>query len=137
MANYLRLGKLIAAHGLKGELVLKHDLGKKSSLKGLQTIFIEEKKNTFLPWFLITTRIKNDEETYIKLEGVEVRESAIKLTQKNFRVSLLYEPYLDKRSQRSQRGNMATFYAVNGECFHESPTHLHRRKPLHMACARS
>ena len=52
MPDYLRLGKLVAAHGLKGELVLKHELGKKSSLNDLKTVFVEEKKNTFLPWFI-------------------------------------------------------------------------------------
>lgn len=83
MAEYFKIGKLIAAHGLKGELVLRHVLGKKTSLKGLQAIFIEENKNSFLPWFIQSTRIKNEEEVYLKLEGVDARETAVKLSQKN------------------------------------------------------
>jgi 16S rRNA processing protein RimM len=79
MAEYLNLGKLVAIHGLKGELVLKHTLGKKSSLKGLQTVFTEENKNSFIPWFIESTKIKNDEETYIKVEGINTREEAKKL----------------------------------------------------------
>lgn len=70
-------------HGLKGELVLKHELGKKTSLKGLSAIFIEEKKNAFLPWFIESAKIKTRDEIYLKLEGVDVREAALKLTQKH------------------------------------------------------
>lgn len=83
MAEYFKIGKLIAVHGLKGELVLRHVLGKKTSLKGLQAIFIEENKNSFLPWFIQSTRIKNEEEVYLKLEGIDAREAAVKLSQKN------------------------------------------------------
>ena len=82
MAEYLKIGKLVAAYGLKGELVLKHTLGKKSSLKGLQTVFIEDKKDSFLPWFIVSTKIKSREEIYLKLDGIDVRENAIKLVQK-------------------------------------------------------
>jgi 16S rRNA processing protein RimM len=82
MTHYLRLGKIVAAHGLKGELVLKHFLGKKSALKGLETVFIEEKKKSYLPWFIQTARIKNDSEVYLKMEGIDVREAALKLVQK-------------------------------------------------------
>lgn len=82
MAEYYKIGKLIASHGLKGELILKHTLGKKTSLKGLTAIFIEEKKNSFIPWFIEGTQIKNETDIYLKLEKVDTREAALKLTQK-------------------------------------------------------
>ncbi len=82
MANYFKIGKIVAVHGLKGELLLKHELGKKTSLKGLQAVFIEEKKNSFLPWFIQTTKIKSESEIFLKLEGIDTRETAIPLTQK-------------------------------------------------------
>ena len=80
--EYFKIGKLVAVHGLSGELLLKHSLGKKTSLKGLQAIFIEEKKTSFLPWFVQSTRIKSEEEIYVKLEGIDTREAAAKLSQK-------------------------------------------------------
>lgn len=80
--EYFKIGKLVATFGLKGELVLKHTLGKKTSLKGLQAIFIEEKKNAFLPWFIESTKIKSEEEVYLKLESIDSREAAAKLSQK-------------------------------------------------------
>lgn len=82
MPEYFNIGKIVAVHGLKGELLLKHELGKKTSLKGLQTIFIEEKKNSFIPWFVEAAKIKSVDEIYIKLEGVDNRETATRLSQK-------------------------------------------------------
>lgn len=82
MAEYFKIGKLVAVHGLKGELILKHELGKKTSLKGLQAIFVEEKKSAFLPWFIETTKIRSEQDIYLKLEGVDTREAAFKLAQK-------------------------------------------------------
>ena len=82
MPEYFKIGKLVAVHGLKGELVLKHELGKKTSLKGLLAIFIEEKKDSFIPWFIQSANIKSDTEIYLKLEGIDFREAAMKITQK-------------------------------------------------------
>lgn len=82
MAEYYKIGKLVAVHGLQGELLLKHELGKKTSLKGLQALFVEEKKNAFLPWFIESARIKSDDEVYVKLEGIQTREEAAKLSRK-------------------------------------------------------
>lgn len=82
MAEYFKAGKLVAVHGLTGEILLKHELGKKTSLKGLQAVFVEDKKNSFIPYFIESTKIKSDSEIYIKLEGINNREAAIKLNQK-------------------------------------------------------
>ena len=82
MNQYFKIGKLAASFGLKGELILQHSLGKKTSLKGLETIFIEERKDNFMPYFITTTTIKNDMELYIKLEGIDSKETARKLTPK-------------------------------------------------------
>lgn len=82
MAGYYKIGKLVAAHGLTGELVLKHELGKKNALKGVTTIFIADKKDGFLPWFVEGTVAKTADEIYLKLETINDRETARKLTQK-------------------------------------------------------
>jgi 16S rRNA processing protein RimM len=82
MTEYFKIGKLVATFGIGGELLLKHNLGKKTSLKGVQAIFIEEKKESFIPWFVQSTRAKTDDEIFIKLEDVSTREQAFKLTQK-------------------------------------------------------
>ena len=82
MAEYFKIGKLVAAFGVSGQLILLHELGKKTSLKDLKALFIEDKKNSFLPWFVESTKIKSDTEIYLSLEGITNREAALKLTQK-------------------------------------------------------
>ncbi len=82
MIQYFKIGKLAASHGLKGDLILQHSLGKKTSLKGLEAIFIEEQKDSFLPYFIQSAKIKSGEEVFIKLEGIDNKEIARKLTPK-------------------------------------------------------
>jgi len=82
MKQYFKIGKLSASTGLKGELVLQHSLGKKTSLKGLEAIFLQERKDSFIPYFLQSAKIRNEDEVVIKLEGVDIVEAARKLTPK-------------------------------------------------------
>ncbi|MEO8413923.1 MAG: ribosome maturation factor RimM [Ginsengibacter sp.] len=83
MNNYFKIGRLAATFGLEGQLILEHSLGKKTSLKGLKNIFIEEKIDSFLPYFLESSKIKNDKEVYVKLEGISAKESAKHLIKKD------------------------------------------------------
>ena len=110
MAEYFNIGKLVAVHGLQGELLLKHELGKKTSLKGLQALFIEEKKNSFLPWFIASAKIKNEAEVYIKLEGVDTREAAMRLTSKQ-----VWIPEIDfkKLAAKSAPASLLGYMIVN------------------------
>lgn len=73
------MGKFVASHGLQGHVVLVHSLGKKTSLKGLKALFLEESASNFIPYFIEKTSIKNDTETLIKLEGYDTKESARRL----------------------------------------------------------
>jgi len=82
MTEYFKIGKFVAAFGLKGELILKHSLGKKTTLKGLQALFVEEGKERFLPWFLESARVKAEDELYVQLQDLRTREAALRLTQK-------------------------------------------------------
>jgi len=74
--NYCSIGKFVATFGVAGELILQHHLGKKSSLKGLETIYIEAAKDEMLPYFPESTRIKAEDEIYVKLEQVDTKEAA-------------------------------------------------------------
>ena len=82
MPEFFKIGKFAASFGLQGELVLLHSLGKRTSLKGLDAVFIEETKENFLPYFIEKSTIKSETETYIKLEGISSKEVARKLTPK-------------------------------------------------------
>jgi 16S rRNA processing protein RimM len=80
--NYRNIGKLVAVHGLQGELVLLHRLGRKTSLKGLKTLFLEERRDEMLPWFIQSARMKSDEEIFVKLEGLDTKEAARRVVQR-------------------------------------------------------
>jgi len=108
--EYFKIGKFTAVHGLKGELLLKHSFGKKTSLKGLQAIFIEEKKDSFIPWFVESAKIKSEEETYIKLEGIDTREVAVKLTQKEI---WLPEPDFKKFAAKSAPASLLGYSVIH------------------------
>ena len=82
MTNYCSIGKLVATFGVKGELVLSHVLGKKTSLKGLEALFIEMNKEELLPYFIIETRIKSADEIFLSLEDIDSKEVAQKFLQK-------------------------------------------------------
>ncbi len=83
MNEYINIGKLVATFGVKGEVILKHALGKKTTLKGVEAIFIEQQKNSYLPYFVQSSKAKDTEEMYVQIEGIESKESAHRLIQKN------------------------------------------------------
>jgi len=83
MDDHINIGKFVAAFGLTGELVLKHAFGKKTTFKEGEVLFIEQLKGSYLPYFIQTSKSKTKEETYVKLEGIDSREKALKLIQKN------------------------------------------------------
>ena len=110
--EYFKIGKFVAAHGLKGELVLKHDLGKKTSLSGLKTIFIEEKKSMFLPWFIESAKSKSENEVFVKLEGLATREAATRMAQKEVWFT---EADVKKFSARSSPINLLGYTIINDD----------------------
>jgi 16S rRNA processing protein RimM len=83
MSDYTNIGKFVSAFGLAGELIIKHALKKKTIFKDVEVIFIEQFKGSYLPYFIQSSKAKNTEETFIKLEGVETREKALRLLKKN------------------------------------------------------
>jgi 16S rRNA processing protein RimM len=83
MKSYIKLGKLVAAHGLSGELLLQHELGKKTDLKKLPAVFIELKKDSFVPYFIQKAKGTTDKELLLLLEEIDTREKAQRLVGKN------------------------------------------------------
>lgn len=77
--NYRNIGKIVSGFGLKGEMIVQHHLGKKIAVSKIKVIFLEQKKEELLPYFIENIRKKGDDELYLKLEGIETREAATKL----------------------------------------------------------
>ena len=112
MPEYFNIGKLVAIHGLKGDMLLKHSLGKTTSLKGVNAIFIEEKKISFLPWFIDTAKSRAADEIIIKLDGINTREAAAKLAQKQV---WLPEDDFKKMAAKSAPANMLGYSIINNK----------------------
>ena len=110
MTNYHSIGKIVATFGFKGEVVLRHHLGKKTSLKDLETIFIEEKKDELLPYFIQGTRIKNEEELFIKFDGIDSKEAAHRLMQKQ---CWLTQAEFDKYAAKSAPIALLGYHVIN------------------------
>jgi 16S rRNA processing protein RimM len=83
MATYIHIGKFVATFGVKGELILEHALGKKTALKNIETIFVEERKGSYLPYFLQSSKAKDQNEIYVLMEDVNSKEAAHRFIHKN------------------------------------------------------
>ena len=78
----------------------------------MKTIFIEDRKHSFLPWFVQATRVKNKEEVFIKLDDVATREAAIKLAQKEVWIT---ETDLKKFAAKSSPINLLGYTIIDEE----------------------
>src|ERR1700730_17953280 len=76
--KYRNIGKIVSGFGLKGEMIIQHHLGKKIAVSKIKVIFLEQKKEELLPYFVETVRKKGDDELYLKLEGIDSKEAASK-----------------------------------------------------------
>jgi 16S rRNA processing protein RimM len=112
MKNYRSIGKIVSSFGLKGELILQHHLGKKTSLKGLEVLFIETNKDEMLPYFIKSSRIKSDDEIYLQLEGIDVKEKTKSVLQKQ--VWLIEEDF-EKYSSKSSPISLLGFHIIDEE----------------------
>jgi 16S rRNA processing protein RimM len=110
--EYRNIGKLVAVFGLQGELILAHRLGKKTGLKGLKTIFIEENKDEMLPWFIESARIKSPDEIFLKLEGIDSKETARRVAYKEVWLS---EADFASFAGRSAPISLVGFQVVQGK----------------------
>lgn len=112
MSQYFKIGKLVAIHGLKGELILQHSLGKKTSLKGLACIYIEDLKQSFLPYFIEGTSIRSDNETLLQLEGIHTREAAKRFSSREV---WLEAADFDKYAGKSAPISLLGFHVIQDE----------------------
>ncbi len=109
--QYFHIGKIVASFGLKGELILEHSLGKSSGFKTLEVIFVENRKDSFLPYFVEEAKAKGPSEVYLKLEGVDTKEAARSLNQKEI---WLQEEDFTRLASKSTPISMLGYTLFNG-----------------------
>lgn len=81
--DFIQIGKVATTHGIKGSILITHGLGQKINFKGIKALFIEETKNSRIPWFIEGATARNNEETVVQLEGLNSKESAHRLIRNN------------------------------------------------------
>jgi 16S rRNA processing protein RimM len=91
----IRIGKIVATHGLQGALVMTHIIGSAQWLKKGMPLFLELHKESYIPFFTEQYKAHNDDEFVIHLEDVCTMEAARKLIGKHVYVQEdIVEPYL-------------------------------------------
>ena len=90
--------------------MLLHALGKKSSLKGLKALFLEDRNGSVLPWFIESTRIKSETEIFLKLEGIQTKEAATPILQKEV---WLPEEDFQKYAARTAPASLLGYEVIN------------------------
>lgn len=78
-AIMIHIGKIAATHGLQGDVVLTHILGKKGWLHKNDVLFLELNKESFIPFFVMNIKAEREDEYVLKLEDIETVEEAKKL----------------------------------------------------------
>jgi 16S rRNA processing protein RimM len=76
--SYRNIGKIVSVFGLKGEMIVQHHLGNKIAVAKIKVIFLEQKKDELLPYFVEAARKKGEDDLYLKLEGIDSKEAASK-----------------------------------------------------------
>ncbi len=79
----IRIGRLVATHGLNGAIVLTHVMGDGKWLKKELPLMVEINKGSFIPYFLRDFKLHGDEEAVIFFEEVDTVDAAKRLVQKN------------------------------------------------------
>ncbi len=99
MHQHIKIGKIVATFGVNGQVVVQHNLGKKSTFKGVETIFVEQIKGSLLPYFIKEAKPKTEEDNYILFEDILNKEAATKLIGKA--VWLLQEDFKKLSNSKS------------------------------------
>ncbi|MCU7693952.1 ribosome maturation factor RimM [Haoranjiania flava] len=83
MTEYIHIGRIVASHGVHGDVVVVHSLGSRNNFKDVKALFVEQVKNSYIPHFISSATARDAEQTQVKLEGTDSKESAHRLIKKN------------------------------------------------------
>ncbi len=75
----IRIGKIVASHGLQGAVIMTHVAASSSWLKKDDILFLELNKGSYIPFFVTSAQAANTEEYIVGLEDVTKVEEAKKL----------------------------------------------------------
>jgi len=79
----IRVGKIVATHGLTGSMILTHVIGSSDWLKNEHVLLVEMQKGSYIPYFVAKCKANNAKEYIIEVEDINKIESAKKLVTKH------------------------------------------------------
>jgi 16S rRNA processing protein RimM len=94
----IRIGKIVATHGVAGAVIMTHVAGNKTWLKKGHALMIEVQKGSLIPYFVTDVRAVDDEEYVINLEDVITPQAAKKLVSRHVFADEKILSGIDKRS---------------------------------------
>lgn len=97
-APMLRIGKIVATHGLNGSLIMTHIVGHSKWLKKDDVLFVEMNKGSQIPYFLTQVKASGQDEYTVNVEDIATVEAARRLVGKSVYVK---EDILAKHAQDS------------------------------------
>lgn len=99
MSEYIHIGKIVAPHGLGGQVIVEHALGKPIHFKGIDALFVEKNAASFIPYFIESASAKTDTLTHIQIEGIQTREAtSILIGKKVWLPQAEFQKLVDKNS---------------------------------------
>lgn len=78
-ACMVRIGKIAATHGLQGSVILSHIADASDWLKKDDVLFIELRKESYIPFFVMQAKAAGNDEYIVQLEDVPTVEEARKI----------------------------------------------------------
>ena len=94
----IRIGKIVATHGLQGGVILTHIIGHSDWLKKGAPLFVELNKESYIPYFTLQCKASNNAEYIVNLEDIEKVEQAKRLVGKH-----VYADTTDRANHRRNR----------------------------------
>lgn len=110
--SHILIGKIAAVHGVKGEVIVTHSLGKKTNFKNVKALMIEQLKNSLIPYFIQSAKATLSDESIVAFEDVPTREAAKILVGKS--VWLLEEDF------RALAAKQSTIRLIGYELWNEA-----------------
>jgi len=104
--DYQYIGKLGGSHGLDGKLVLRHQLEGKNIWSKIKHVFVEVRRESYIPYFIESQQTINHEEVLLQLDEIDSLEMAKTLSGK--KVYLENEVFA-RLQPKAVSGNMIGF----------------------------
>lgn len=78
----IRVGKIVATHGLGGDVIVTHVTGRKNWLRAGDVLFVAVRKDSYIPHFVAKVKTPGAEEFILQFEDTDSVEAARKLVGK-------------------------------------------------------